>query len=141
MRSDGVAYTNTHPIPGCDGKKVFTVDDVMNGQEFEGPIVVFDDDHYYMGGVIAEKLRAAGHEVTIVTPLMELSRWTENTLEMEKIMSQVLSMGIELITNHNIAHIGDNSIEIYNVYHDGIRRHLGYQSLVMATSRLPNDAL
>ena len=98
---------------------------------------MFDDDHYYMGGVIAEKLRAAGHEVTIVTPLMELSRWSEYTLEMEKIMSQVLSMGIELITDHNIAHIGDNSIEIYNVYHDEKRQHLSYQSLVLATSRLP----
>ena len=117
-RGDGVAYTNAHPIPGCDGRRVFTPDDVMSGKALEGPVVVFDDDHFYMGGVIAEKLRAAGHEVTIVTPLMELSRWTENTLELEKIMSQVLSMGIELITDHNIAQIGDNSIEIYNVYHE-----------------------
>ncbi len=140
-RSDGVAYTNTHPIAGCDGHKIFTPDDVMNSRELEGPNVIFDDDHYYMGSVIAEKLRAAGHEVTIVTPLMELSRWTEYTLEMERIMSRALSMGIELITNHNIANIGDNSIEIYNVYHDEIRQHLGYQSLVLATSRLPNDAL
>ena len=140
-RGDGVAYTNVHAIPGCDGNRVFTADDVMNGQEFEGPVVVFDDDHYYMGGVIAEKLRAAGHEVTIVTPLMELSRWTEYTLEMEQIMSRILSMGIELITDHNIAHIGDNSIEIYNVYHEETRQHLSYQSLVLATSRLPNDAL
>ncbi len=140
-RGDGAAYTNTHAIPGSDGKKVFTPDDVMDGKALEGPIVVFDDDHYYMGGVIAEKLRAAGHEVTIVTPLMELSRWSEYTLEMEKIMSQVLSMGIELITDHNIAHIGDNSIEIYNVYHEEKRQHLGYQSLVLTTSRLPNDTL
>ena len=140
-RGDGVAYTNAHPIPGCDGRRVFTPDDVMSGKALEGPVVVFDDDHFYMGGVIAEKLRAAGHEVTIVTPLMELSRWTENTLELEKIMSQVLSMGIELITDHNIAQIGDNSIEIYNVYHDETRQHLSYQSLVLATSRLPNDAL
>ncbi len=140
-RGDGVAYTNAHAIPGCDGKKVFTPDDVMGGAALEGPVIVFDDDHYYMGGVIAEKLRAAGHEVTIVTPLMELSRWTEYTLEMEKIMSRVLSMGIELVTDHNIAHIGDNSIEIYNVYHEETRRHLSYQSLVLATSRLPDDAL
>ena len=140
-RGDGVAYTNAHPIPGYDGRRVFTPDDVMSGKALEGPVVVFDDDHFYMGGVIAEKLRAAGHEVTIVTPLMELSRWTENTLELEKIMSQVLSMGIELITDHNIAQIGDNSIEIYNVYHDATRQHLSYQSLVLATSRLPNDAL
>ena len=113
----------------------------MDGKALESPIVVFDDDHYYMGDVIAEKLRATGHEVTIVTPLMELSRRSEYTLETEKIMSQVLSKGIELITDHNIAHIGDNSIEIYNVYHEEKRQHLGYKSLVLATSRLPNDTL
>ena len=140
-RGDGVAYTNARPIPGCEGRRVFTPDDVMAGVALEGPVVVFDDDHYYVGGVIAEKLRAAGHDVTIVTPLMELSRWTEYTLEMEKIMSRVLSMGIELITDHNIARIGDNSIEIYNVYHEETRQNLSYQSLVLATSRLPNDAL
>jgi dimethylamine/trimethylamine dehydrogenase len=140
-RRDGVSYANSQPIQGWDGKKVFTPDDLMADNELEGPIVVFDDDHYYMGGIVAEKLRAAGHEVTIVTPLMELSRWTEYTLEMEKIMSQVLSMGIELITDHNIVSIGDNSIEIANVYHGEKRQNLGYQSLVLATSRLPNDRL
>ena len=69
-RRDGVAYTNAHAIPGCDGNRVYTPDDIMNGKKLEGPIVIFDDDHYYIGGVIAEKMRAEGHEVTIVTPLM-----------------------------------------------------------------------
>ncbi len=140
-RRDGVAYTNAHAIPGSDGSRVFTPDDIMNGKKIEGPVIVFDDDHYYMGGVIAEKLRANGNEVTIVTPLMELSRWTEYTLEMEKIQSQILSQGIKLIKDHNIVSIGDNSIEIANVYHGAIRENLSYQSLVLATSRLPNDSL
>ena len=82
-----------------------------------------------------------GNEVTIVTPLMELSRWTEYTLEVEKIQSQILSQGIKLIKDHNIISIGDNSIEIANVYHGAIRENLSYQSLVLATSRLPNDSL
>jgi dimethylamine/trimethylamine dehydrogenase len=140
-RRDGMSYSNAHPISGWDGKRVYTPDDIMNGKELDGPVVVFDDDHYYMGGVIAEKLRAAGNEVTIVTPLMELSRWTEYTLEMEKIMNRILSMGIEIVANHNIVSIGDNSIEIANVYHDERRQNLGYQSLVLTTSREPNDAL
>jgi dimethylamine/trimethylamine dehydrogenase len=140
-RRDGAAYTNTHAIPGCDGNRVYTPDDIMNGKKLEGPVVVFDDDHYYIGGVIAEKMRADGNEVTIVTPLMELSRWTEYTLEVEKIQSQILSQGIRLIKDHNIVSIGDNSIEIANVYHDAIRENLSYQSLVLATSRVPTDAL
>ncbi|MBT3926590.1 MAG: NADH:flavin oxidoreductase, partial [Rhodospirillaceae bacterium] len=130
-----------HAIPGCDGKRVFTPDDIMNGKKIEGPVVVFDDDHYYIGGVIAEKLRAEGNEVTIVTPLMELSRWTEYTLEVEKIQSQILSQGIKLIKDHNIVSIGDNNIEIANVYHPATRENLSYQSLVLVGSRVPNDAL
>ena len=140
-RRDGCAYTNTHAIPGCDGNRVFTPDDIMNGNKIEGPGIVFDDDHYYIGGVIAEKLRADGNEVTIVTPLMELSRWTEYTLEVVKIQSQILSLGIELIKDHNIVSIGDNNIEIANVYHPETRQNLSYQSLVLATSRIPNDAI
>ena len=140
-RRDGVAYANGHAIPGCDGKRVYTPDDIRNGKKLEGPVIVFDDDHYYIGGVIAEQLRAEGHEVTIVTPLMELSRWTEYTLEVEKIQSQILSQGIKLIKDHNIVSIGDNSIEIANVYHSETRENLSYQSLVLATSRVPNDTL
>ena len=51
-RRDGVAYTNAHAIPGCDGKRVYTPDDIMNGKKLEGPVIVFDDDHYYIGPVV-----------------------------------------------------------------------------------------
>ena len=30
------------------------VDDIMNGRLPEGRVVLYDDDHYYMGGVLAE---------------------------------------------------------------------------------------
>ena len=31
-------------------------------------VVIYDDDHYYMGGVLAELLRGEGYEVVLVTP-------------------------------------------------------------------------
>jgi len=31
-------------------------------------VVLFDDDHYYMGGVFAELLATEGHDVQLVTP-------------------------------------------------------------------------
>ena len=140
-RRDGVSYTNAHAIPGFDSDRVFTPDDIMNGASVEGPVVVFDDDHYYIGGVIAEKLRAQGHEVTIVTPLMELSRWTEYTLEMPIITSHVLSKGIDIISDHNIARIGEEGLDLYNVYHDQKRRQISCRSVVLVGSRRPNDQL
>ena len=47
-------------------------------------VVIFDDDHYYMGGVLAELLASEGHEVTLVTPAARVSpigprtRWSRS---------------------------------------------------------------
>jgi dimethylamine/trimethylamine dehydrogenase len=139
-RKSGVSYTNSKPLVGSDRANVYTPDDLMNGVKIDGPVVVFDDDHYYMGSVIAERLRATGNEVTIVTPLPELARWTEYTLEMEKITTQVLSLGIEILTSQNIVSIGGNGVEIANVY-SGKRQNIACQSVMVVGSRHPNDKL
>ena len=39
----------------------------MDGQEAEGPVVIYDDDNYYMGAVLALKLRAEGRDVVLAT--------------------------------------------------------------------------
>ena len=140
-RQDGCSHTNQHAIPGSDGANVFTPDAVMAGAEVKGPVVVFDDDHYYMATVIAEKLHAEGNEVTIVTPLMELSRWSENTLEFEFTMARIHGLGIEVITNHNITNIGGNGVDIVHLYADKGTRTIPCSSTVLVGSRLPNDAL
>ena len=45
------------------------LDWLMRGDRPSGSrVVLFDDDHYYLGGVLAELLVAAGLEVTLVTP-------------------------------------------------------------------------
>ncbi len=66
-RRDGVGRENGSAIEGFDrfGAQVFTPDDLMAGRMPSGPVVIFDDDHYYMGGVLAEKWRLA---VVLVTP-------------------------------------------------------------------------
>ena len=48
-------------------------------------ILLFDDDHYYLGGVLAELLASEGKRVTLVTPEPRVSEWTVNTMEQERI--------------------------------------------------------
>lgn len=60
--------------------------------------MVYDDDHYYMGGVVAEKLRADGYDVTVVTPAPQVSAWTVNTLEVSKIQRRLIEQGITRAT-------------------------------------------
>ena len=140
-RRDGVGRWHQDPVPGSDRADVFTPDDILAGRVLHGPVVVFDDDHYYMAAVIAEKLRKAGNEVTIVTPLMELARWGENTLEFEFVMERIHGLGIEVITDYNITNIGGNGVDIVHLYADKGTRTIPCKSTVLVGSRLPNDAL
>lgn len=139
-RRDGISHSNLHPIPGSERASVFTADDVMNGRKIDGPVVIFDDDHYYLGPVLAEKLRATGAEVTIVTPLPALSRWTEYTLEFPKVMQRIAALGIAYMGNHNMARVVESGAEVVDVY-SGKSQLVHCKSVVMVSSREPNDQL
>ena len=85
-RADGVGRWHTSPIEIDAGMPVLTPDDLMAGRMPAGErVVLFDDDHYYMGGVLAELLAAAGHAVALVTPEARVSDWTQATMEQHRI--------------------------------------------------------
>src|SRR5699024_8035800 len=72
-RRDGVARFHTLPIEIAAEMPVLTPDDLMDGSRPEGHVVIYDDDHYYMGGVLAELLIANGNSVSLVTPAARVS--------------------------------------------------------------------
>lgn len=56
------------------GVEVFNPDDLMAGKcPTAKHVTVFDDDHYYMGSVLAELLVKDSHQVALVTPSAEVS--------------------------------------------------------------------
>ncbi len=139
-RRDGIGRRNRKPITGCDGGNVYTPEDVMGNVPIPGPVVVFDDDHAYLGGVLAEKLRAEGLDVILVTPAAEASVWTRATLEQFRIQSQLIKAGIDIATSKNIAAIENDGVELACVYTDA-RSRLEAASTIMVTARLPEDSL
>jgi dimethylamine/trimethylamine dehydrogenase len=139
-RRDGVGISNCGPIPGWDGPSVHTPEDVFAGADIAGPVVLFDDDNFYMGGVLAEKLRLDGLEVTLVTTAPKVSAWTDHTLEQHRIQARIMEMGINIIASHNLARIGGDAVELACGYTDR-RRNIPAASVVMVTSRQPHDGL
>ena len=139
-RRDGTGRWREEPVPGWDGASVITPDDIMADKMPSGPVVVFDDDHYYMGGVIAEKLRRAGLDVTLVTPANELSTWTTHTEEQYRIQERILGLGIVVETGTSIAGIGESSATLECIY-TGKEREVDAAAVVMTTARVPNDSL
>ncbi len=109
----------------------------MAGVPIEGAVLVFDDDDYYMGGVLAETLRRRGHAVT---PAPLVSAWTVNTLEQEKIQRQILEAGIEVAANSNLAAVRAGSVELACVF-TGRRTARAADAVVMVTARRPNSGL
>jgi dimethylamine/trimethylamine dehydrogenase len=139
-RRDGMGRWYETPIPGWDSPSVITPDDIMAGLMPVGPVVVFDDDHYYMGGVIAEALRRAGLDVTLATPANEVSTWTTHTEEQHRIQAKILGLGIVLETGTTLASVDEEAVVLESIY-TGEIKELEAASVVMTTSRVPQDDL
>ncbi len=139
-REDGVGVSNWQAIAGSDQDHVYTPADIVSGAELADPVVVFDDDNYYTGALIAEKLKLDGHDVTLVTPSPQVSAWTEHTLEQHRIQAHALELGIKVVTSQSISAIGADKVSTSCAYTERAGS-LPAASLVLVTSRLPNDEL
>ncbi len=137
---DGIGRQNAIAIPGSDQANCLTPDDVIGGHPIVGPVLVFDDDHYYMGGVLCEKLRQEGHDVTLVTPTPDVSHWTHNTMEQGRIQARLIELGVHIVPSHNLVSVEGQRAELACVYTDH-RQTLDYVSVVMVTARAPQDRL
>jgi dimethylamine/trimethylamine dehydrogenase len=139
-RRDGIGRWHATPVPGFDDQSVFTPDDIMKGIGPKGPVIVFDDDHYYMGAVIAEKLRDEGLEVSLVTPEGVVGFWSLHTVEQERAQKRLLDLGVKIFTSNVINGFDGESAEISCVYTETSFRQPA-SSIVTITARIPNDEL
>jgi dimethylamine/trimethylamine dehydrogenase len=140
-RADGVGRWHTRRPLFDPAVETLTPDDLMAGRRPAGErILIFDDDHYYLGGVLAELLAAEGKRVTLVTPAPRVSEWSVNTMEHERIHRRLVEAGIELATAQALAAVEGGTARLVDVY-TRRERELPLDGLVLVTARLPNDAL
>jgi dimethylamine/trimethylamine dehydrogenase len=140
-RADGVGRWHTSPPPIAEATEVLTPDDLLAGRRPAGRrVLLFDDDHYYLGGVLAELLAAEGRAVTLVTPAVRVSEWTVNTMEQSRIHRRLVEAGVEIVTAEALVSVKDGAARIACVYTNR-ERELPCDSLVTVTARLPEDAL
>jgi dimethylamine/trimethylamine dehydrogenase len=139
-RRNGIGRSHRTPIPGHDRPRVLSAEDVMDGARPDGRVVVFDDDNYYLGSVVASALASAGAEVTIVTPAGEVASWSYNTDEQILTQMRLMREGVKIETHKIVSTIGERSVELACVY-TGTTREILADHVVLVTSREPNDAL
>ncbi len=145
-RKDGIGRHHSAPVPGFDHGAVATPDEVMAGPEAlaarwsEGPIAIFDDDHYYMAAFIAEALAKLDREVTLITTAGTAAAWSVNTDEHRDTNRRLRELGVVVRTSLAAASYDGERLALDCVF-TGRRERIGASGIVSVTSRAPNDAL
>jgi dimethylamine/trimethylamine dehydrogenase len=112
----------------------------MAGKLPTGMVAVYDDDHYYMGSVIAELLVQKGCKVIFLTPASRAAEWSFNTLEQAAIQARLLEAGVDVRVTRGLAAVEQGAVSARCTY-TGRLEHVACDAVVMVTARLPEDGL
>ena len=139
-RRDGVGRHLHNPVENCSAPFVLTPDDIMAGTEAGSEVVIYDDDHFYMASVVAEKLLQEGRAVTIVTPAATFASFTQLTLEIGHIHKRLFGLGVRLEAHQAISGVESDQVIVKSIY-GGQSRELRCDNLVMVAGQQPNTDL
>jgi len=139
-RRDGVGRAVHRQLPVRDSSRVFSPDDLMQGRLPSGKVLLFDDDHYIMGPALAELLASHGCEVTLVTPDVMVSRFSENTLEQVNTHRRLLELGVTVVTSHIVRSIETDGAVVECAL-TGSSKSVVCDATVLVTAREPVDDL
>jgi dimethylamine/trimethylamine dehydrogenase len=144
-RRDGIGRTRFDALDVTAASPIFTPDDFLGeGTALDrlpsGPIVVYDDEGYVMGGVLAELIAKRGHDVTYVTPLELASYWTHHALDQPFIHKRLADSGVKIELNRWLAAQRAESVELACAFTDA-PSVLDCAALVLVTARLPNEQI
>jgi dimethylamine/trimethylamine dehydrogenase len=139
-RRDGLGASVRFPVSIDNLAHIYTPDDIFQGVDLNGDILLYDDDHYMMAGALAEQFLRAGHRVKYLTPTTTISSWTAMTDEQEFIQAKLLSMSIETGFTQKINRIEDGVLHTDCIYSDNRFEH-EFDNLVLVTGRTSNDDL
>jgi dimethylamine/trimethylamine dehydrogenase len=136
-RKDAIGVVRETPLVFGSDVPLTTPDDL--GQ-LRDPVVIYDDDHYAMGGALAEQLKLAGHDVTYVTSSAIVSAWTQLTDEQAFIEQRLVELGIPIRVSHVLA--GADAAEAwfgFALSQEQVKLPIG--TLLLVTGRVPRDEL
>jgi dimethylamine/trimethylamine dehydrogenase len=140
-RTDGVGRYHALPPQSLGPREqLFTPDDIFAGRVPQGRVLLFDDDHYYLGSVLAEALVVQGAEVCLVTPENLVSAWGEMSDEQFQTQQHLLELGVDIITAHGLDAYDGRHAKLGCIY-TGRSREMAADAVLLVTARNPLDGL
>lgn len=144
--TDGLNGCTHDTIPGADASKpyILTPDQLMGeGKAVPGSkVLVVDDDGYFMGPSIAEKLALDGKQVTLMTHLGHVGPYMHFTLEAPNMHRRLHSLKVEIQTYHIPTSIEEGRVRSVHVFDvDGHEHDWEVDAVVLVTQRRSNEKL
>jgi dimethylamine/trimethylamine dehydrogenase len=139
-RVNGQGRTSAQPVSGFDDTRVVAPEAVVSGAAVKSPVVVYDDDHYYVASALAEHLARCGHMVTYVTSESLVSAWSTYTAEQPRVHRRLAELDIRIITSHAAKPAGKGEAELSCIFTGKVQK-VPCECFVPVTSREPDDSL
>ena len=139
-RDDGVGIHHRSPLTFDGSVPVFTPSELPEGAGSGGHVLLYDDDHFYLGGVLAEWLARHDARVTLVTSEPLVSSFTDNTMEQHKVHRRLLELGVEILTHHVVTGTSSGEVGLEHVV-TGQPASRPAGGLLLVTGRIPLDGL
>ncbi|MGA0236091.1 MAG: FAD-dependent oxidoreductase, partial [Alphaproteobacteria bacterium] len=120
---------------------LISAETVLRGEKIEAEhVLIYDDDHYYMGSVIALALKSAGHRVTLVTSAGRPCEYGVYTGEIYASNARLFEAGVEVVTNKMVTAL-EPGHAVAECTMSGRVERLECDLMIPVCRRLPNLAL
>ncbi len=140
-RTDGRGRSFRAPVYDWASPVLVAPEQVIGGAALSGPVVIFDDDHYYVASALAEHVASTLRlPVTYVTSGGKVSEWSEYTAEQVRAHVRLLELGVTVMVNTAVSGFAAGRATLRCIY-SGAERQIECASLIPVTSREPDDAL
>jgi dimethylamine/trimethylamine dehydrogenase len=115
---------------------------VVAGSETIGKrVLVLENEGYFMGASIAQKLAGEGHEVSLLTQAGDIAGYMEYTLEAPMLHRDLHRLGVSIHPYTMVESIEPGVCHAYNVWNPGHKEDFAVDSVVLCTARISNDEL
>ena len=142
--TDGLNAATHAPIEGADTSLDWqlTPDQVVGESKRIGKrVLVLENEAYFMGVSVAQKLAGEGHEVTLVTQAAEIADYMDYTLEAPMLHRDLDRLGVDIHTYTMLEKIEPGVCHAYDVWNPAHKEQFEVDTVVLCTARISDDEL